>query len=52
MITGLGLHVTNRGIWNGKGVFNVEEFDPDPFLEEMSKNGLPWNEAFDIDLEL
>ena len=48
----VGAMMVLKGIWNGKGVFNVEEFDPDPFLEEMSKNGLPWNEAFDIDLEL
>jgi len=38
--------------WTGKGVFNVEEFDPDPFLEQLAKNGLPWHEQFDTDLEL
>jgi len=30
----------------------VEQFDPDPFLAELNRNGLPWNEKFDIDLEL
>jgi saccharopine dehydrogenase (NAD+, L-lysine-forming) len=31
-----------KGIWSGKGVFNVEELDPEPFLEALSKNGLPF----------
>jgi saccharopine dehydrogenase (NAD+, L-lysine-forming) len=29
-------------IWSGKGVFNMEEFDPDPFMEELNRQGLPW----------
>ncbi len=28
--------------WNKKGVFNIEEFDPDPFMEALNKWGLPW----------
>ncbi len=28
--------------WQGKGVFNMEEFDPDPFMNELNKQGLPW----------
>ena len=28
--------------WHGKGVFNMEEFDPDPFMEELMVQGLPW----------
>ena len=28
--------------WSGEGVFNMEEFDPDPFMEEMNTQGLPW----------
>jgi saccharopine dehydrogenase (NAD+, L-lysine-forming) len=32
------------GKWSGKGVFNVEEFNPDPFLEALGKYGLPWHE--------
>ena len=28
--------------WKGKGVYNMEEFDPDPFMEELMKQGLPW----------
>ena len=41
-----------KRIWTGSGVFNVEEFDPDPFLEEVAKQGLPWIELHNIDLEL
>ena len=29
-------------IWWREGVYNVEEFDPDPFMEELNKQGLPW----------
>lgn len=28
--------------WRGPGVFNIEEFDPDPFMEALNKWGLPW----------
>ena len=28
--------------WQGEGVFNMEEFDPDPFMDELMKQGLPW----------
>ena len=28
--------------WSGNGVFNMEEFDPDPFMDELNKQGLPW----------
>ena len=41
-----------QGIWKKPGVFNVEEFDPDPFMEQLNKQGLPWHELFNIDLEL
>lgn len=40
-----------KGFWKGAGVFNVEEFDPDPFLEELAKQGLPWHETIDADIE-
>ncbi|MBP7219467.1 MAG: saccharopine dehydrogenase family protein [Paludibacteraceae bacterium] len=40
------------GEWGGAGVFNVEEFNPDPFLRELAKQGLPWHELHNIDLEL
>lgn len=28
--------------WDKKGVYNIEEFDPDPFMEALNKWGLPW----------
>ena len=31
-----------KGIWKGKGVFNVEQLDPEPFLNTLAKNGLPY----------
>ncbi len=37
-----------KGIWNGAGVFNMEQLDPEPFLEEVSRNGLPF-EVVDYD---
>jgi saccharopine dehydrogenase (NAD+, L-lysine-forming) len=30
------------GKWKEPGVHNVEEFDPDPFMEELNIRGLPW----------
>lgn len=48
----IGAMMFMKGLWRKPGVFNVEEFDPDPFLEQMNKQGLPWHEMFDIDLEL
>ena len=37
---GTALVVTKK--WQGKGVFNVEEFDPDPYMDMLNKFGLPW----------
>ena len=36
-----------NGKWNKAGVFNVEEFDPDPFLDALEKYGLPKKESRD-----
>lgn len=41
-----------KGLWKKPGVFNVEEFDPDPFMKELNIHGLPWKEQFDVDLEV
>lgn len=41
-----------KGLWRKPGVHNVEEFDPDPFLEQVAEAGLPWHESFNIDLEV
>lgn len=48
----LGAKMLLTGKWGGAGVFNVEQFDPDPFLAELGPQGLPWHEKFDIDLEV
>lgn len=48
----IGAMMFLQGIWKKPGVFNVEEFNPDPFMEQLNKQGLPWHEQFDIDLEL
>lgn len=29
--------------WRGEGVFNVEQFNPDPFMDKLNKHGLPWH---------
>ena len=48
----IGAMMFMKGLWKKPGVFNVEEFNPDPFMEQLNKQGLPWHELFDIDLEL
>lgn len=48
----IGAIMFMKGLWRKPGVYNVEEFDPDPFMEQLNKQGLPWHELFDIDLEL
>ncbi|MCF0216201.1 MAG: saccharopine dehydrogenase family protein, partial [Fibrobacteraceae bacterium] len=40
------------GKWKGQGVFNMEQFDPDPFMEEVQKWGLPWHELFGEEAKL
>ena len=47
-----GAFMVLTGKWKGAGVFNVEEFDSDPFLEKLASSGLPWHEKHDIDLEM
>ena len=48
----IGAMMFMKGLWKRPGVWNVEEFDPDPFMEQLNKQGLPWHEIFDGDLEL
>ena len=38
----IGAMLVLKGIWKKPGVFNVEEFDPDPFMEALNEYGLPW----------
>ncbi len=42
----IGAMMILTGKWKGKGVFNMEQFDPDPFMEKMNECGLPWKEVF------
>lgn len=46
----IGAMMVLTGKWKRPGVFNVEEFDPDPFMEALNKNGLPWKENFSPEL--
>ncbi|MBE6306382.1 MAG: saccharopine dehydrogenase family protein [Bacteroidaceae bacterium] len=48
----IGAMMFLKGEWRKPGVYNVEEFNPDPFMEQLSKQGLPWHEVFNGDLEL
>jgi len=48
----IGAMMYLKGIWKKPGVFNVEEFDPDPFMEQLNLLGLPWVELHDVDLEI
>jgi len=43
----IGAMMVLTGKWSGKGVFNVEEFNPDPFMEMLNMYGLPWKEQVD-----
>lgn len=42
----VGAMMILTGKWSGKGVFNIEEFDPDPFMEQLMKQGLPYTESW------
>ncbi len=48
----IGARMIMTGEWSGQGVFNVEEFNPDPFMARLKLDGLPWHEETGIDLEL
>lgn len=48
----IGARMFMLGEWKRPGVWNVEEFDPDHFMDELNKQGLPWHEIFNQDLEL
>ncbi|OGW47241.1 MAG: saccharopine dehydrogenase [Nitrospirae bacterium RBG_13_41_22] len=38
----IGAMMLLRGVWQGTGVFNIEQFDPDNFMEALNRYGLPW----------
>lgn len=43
----IGASLVLKGLWEKPGVHNVEELDPDPFMEALNKFGLPWREDHD-----
>ena len=42
----IGAMLVMNGKWRKPGVYNVEEFDPDPFMDALNIWGLPWQESF------
>ena len=38
----IGAMMLLNGTWKKAGVYNIEEFDPDPFMDALNKWGLPW----------
>ncbi len=42
----IGAMMLLQGLWKKPGVYNVEEFDPDPFMAALNVQGLPWKEDF------
>ncbi|MBR4885285.1 MAG: saccharopine dehydrogenase family protein [Lentisphaeria bacterium] len=43
----IGALLVATGVWKGAGVFNMEDFDPAPFMEKLTEYGLPWIEQFE-----
>jgi len=41
----IGAMMFLKGEWKNPGVNNVEDFNPDPFMEQLNKQGLPWVEV-------
>lgn len=48
----IGAMMYLKGLWKKPGVFNVEEFNPDPFMDALNKYGLPWHEVINGELEV
>lgn len=46
----IGAMMVMTGKWKKPGVYNMEEFDPDPFMDALNQFGLPWHESFSPDL--
>ena len=38
----IGAAMMLTGAWTGEGVFNMEQMDPDPFMDMLNRHGLPW----------
>ncbi|MDK2957225.1 MAG: saccharopine dehydrogenase L-lysine forming [Desulfovibrionales bacterium] len=48
----IGAMMMVTSAWRGEGVFNMEQFDPKPFMEQLNQRGLPWTEVFPTDSTL
>ncbi len=46
----IGTKMIYKGLWDGKGVFNIEEFEAKPFMNELMTQGLPWS-IIDLPIE-
>lgn len=46
----IGAMLLMDGRWKAPGVFTVEQFDPDPFMDALNEWGLPWQENFSPEL--
>lgn len=46
----IGASLVLTGEWKKPGVWNVEQLDPDPFMDRLNRFGLPWQESFNPDL--
>jgi saccharopine dehydrogenase (NAD+, L-lysine-forming) len=46
----LGAKLMLEGIWMQAGVYNTEEMNPDPFMQQIGKYGLPWEEKVGLEL--
>ena len=38
----IGAALLMTDVWRGEGVFNIEQLDPDPFMDMLNAQGLPW----------
>ncbi len=38
----IGAKMMIEGKWMAPGVWNMEQLDPDPFMDDLNQYGLPW----------
>lgn len=38
----IGAKLVAEGAWRRPGVWNMEQNDPDPFMDDLNRHGLPW----------
>jgi len=48
----IGAKLMLEGKWKRPGVWNMEQMDPDPFMDDMNKHGLPWKVIEEPDFDL